>query len=72
RDKSVKVWARIGATWAVAATLKLEQPATAVALTSGPDGAGDILAVGTEAGSIEVFAVAASAITPLAAVPAAQ
>ncbi|TXT13655.1 hypothetical protein VHUM_01022 [Vanrija humicola] len=71
RDKSVKVWARgeQGA-WAAAATLKLEQPATAVALTAGP--AGDILAVGTEAGGVEVYAVAGAAVTLLAAVPAAQ
>ncbi|KAL1411052.1 Elongator subunit elp2 [Vanrija albida] len=70
RDKSVKVWERRDGVWAPAAVLKLDEPATAVALAAGVGG--DLLAVGTESGGVAVYGVADGAVTPLAAVPPAE
>lgn len=63
RDKSVKLWRLTEGKWACAATHRLNEAATAVAVSSGAH----LVAVGTESGAIEVLAIEAE-VAPLAAV----
>lgn len=56
RDKTVKLWQKnSNSEWTVVSTTKLSESATAVEMTTGPDGI--LLAVGTESGAISIYAV---------------